>query len=149
MLVVEDRNRASVLAKDVGHLLEEFVARILLLTVFVPGIVAVLSDDQHGIDRQFVASAPQSLGNGRVNRKAKLFRTFHAEVVLRPLINIRGDHIQGRSMPATVGWIADQKALRHVPGVRVKSPLGRDDGQSFASGGRCLRRHQLRSNDQS
>jgi len=51
VLVVEYRHRPAVLLEDVGHLLEELVARTELLAELVGRIVAVLADDKDGIDR--------------------------------------------------------------------------------------------------
>ena len=72
VLVVVDRNGAAVLFEDLDALLEEFVARIEDLALLVARIVAVLADDQHGIDGQFVAAAAQRLGDGRIDLEAEL-----------------------------------------------------------------------------
>ena len=63
-------------------------------------VVAVLADDQHGIDRQLVAAAPQCLGDRRVNLEAKFFRTLSTQVAGGLLIDIRRDHIEWRTMPS-------------------------------------------------
>ena len=117
MLVIEDRNRAPVLAKDVGHLLEELIARILRLLEFALRIIAVLADDQHGVNCEFVSAATQRLSDRRIDGKSKLLGTLAAQVILRLLIDIRRDHIQRWPMPATIDRIADQKPLGHMPSM--------------------------------
>ena len=143
MFVIEDRNRSAVFAKDIGRLFEEFVARVLLLTDRVDRIIAVLADDQDRIDGQFVTAATHRFGDRLEDREAKFFGSFEAQITFRMLIDIRGDDIERRVMPATLLGIPDKEPLRHVPRVRPVPPLGRDDREAFAFlGGSLLRTRQ-------
>ena len=68
MLVVIDRDSPTVAVEDVDALLEELVARVEDLAFGVVGIIAVLADEQHGIDSQLVAAAAQGLRDRRSRR---------------------------------------------------------------------------------
>ncbi len=135
VLVVEHRRRAAIFAKDVNNLAEEFVARILFLPQPIDRIVAMFADDEDGIHGELIAAAPQRLGDGGIDGETELLGTIAAQIVGRRLIDIGGDDIERRPMPLPAHGIADEKAFRHVPGVRAFAPFGGDDGKASAAGG--------------
>src|SRR5690348_5582502 len=102
MLVVEHRHDAAILAKDIDDLAKELVAWIFLLPELVGRIVAVLADDEDGVDVEPIAAAAQRLGDGLVDGEAELLGPAAAEIVLRRLIDISGDNIERRPMPAAL-----------------------------------------------
>ena len=75
------------LAEDLGDLLEELVARILVWPISFRWYFAVLADDQHGIHRELVSAAPESLGNGRDRSEPELLgplarlRSFSGDLI--------------------------------------------------------------------
>ncbi len=85
MFVIKDRCDAAVLPEDLDDLSEEFIARILGLAPIVFWIIAVLTDNKHGIDRQLFSATAQSLGNGWVNGETKFFGTLTAQIIFRKL----------------------------------------------------------------
>src|SRR5437762_6839310 len=135
MFVVEHGSGASILAKNVDDLFEEFVARIFGLAPFALGIIAVLSDDEHGVHGQLCSTATQRLGHSRVNRKTKFFGALAAQVIFEKLIHIGRYDVERWTMPAAVAGIADEITFAHVPGMGKEAPFRRDDGHAFAAGG--------------
>jgi hypothetical protein len=117
MLVVEDRHRAAVLPEHVHDLSEELVARVLLLADGVDRVVPVLPDDQHGVDGQPVAAAPQRPGDRRINPEAELLGSPPAQVSVRRLIDVGRDHVEPGPVPIALPGVADKEPLGHVPGV--------------------------------
>ena len=95
----------------------------------------MLADDQHGIDRQLVASASQRLGNRRVDLESELLRPLAGSGRFR-----ESDPRRRRPRRAAAGAtgrrrVAHQEPFAHVPGVRVVTPLGRDDRHPLARSG--------------
>ena len=64
MFVIEHGHASSICAEHLDDFLKELVARVELLSEFVGFIFAVLADQQHGVDRQFVAATAQGFGDG-------------------------------------------------------------------------------------
>src|SRR5262249_21892763 len=83
VLVVEYGHRPSVVAENVGHLLENLETRVFRLPIFVLRIVTMLADNEDGVHGQFLASAAQRLGDAREDRKAEFSRTLGTQVVWR------------------------------------------------------------------
>jgi hypothetical protein len=67
VFVVIYGNRASVRFEDVHALLEEFVPGIENLPLLVARIRPVLTDQQDGIDGEFIAPASQRFCNGWIS----------------------------------------------------------------------------------
>jgi hypothetical protein len=135
------------LAKNVADLLEELIAGILSLLIFGHRVSAMFPDDQHAIDSQLVTTAPQRLGNRRIDREAEFFGALAAQVVLGLLIDISSDDIQRRSIPVAIHGIPDQKAFRHVPRMGVIPPFRGDDCQTLALRGQTICCRDMRSHD--
>src|SRR5258707_9088288 len=135
MFVVEHGSGASVLAKNLGDLFEEFVARIFGLAPFAFGIIAVLSDDEHGVHRQLLSAAAQRLRHSRINRETKFFGALTAQVAFGKLIHVSRDNVERWTMPGAVSRITDEEAFAHVPGMGKEAPFRRDNSHTFAAGG--------------
>ncbi len=67
MLVVEYRHSSSAVTKHLVDLLEELVAGILDLTLFVSLILAVLADDDDSVNRQLASAQSQCFGDARAH----------------------------------------------------------------------------------
>ena len=65
MLVDEDRHRAARGPEDVEHLAEVPAPRVELLELLVVGILAVLGDQQDGVDGQLAGAERQGVGDRR------------------------------------------------------------------------------------
>ena len=70
MFVGEDRHCLSGLSKHFYDRLHQFVPRIKMLAAIVVGVVAMLADQTHAIDREVVASERQRVFYRRINREA-------------------------------------------------------------------------------
>ncbi len=135
MLVVIDRDSPTVAVEDVDALLEELVARVEDLAFGVVGIIAVLADDQHGIDSQLVAAAAQGLRDRRVDAETKAASPLAAEVAGRLLVDVRGDDLHVRLMPAPLLRIADKKPVTDMLRMRLVEPDSRHQRDAFGFGG--------------
>ena len=98
----------------------------------------MLGDDQDRIDRELRAAAAKSLGDGRVHREPELFRALGAEIAFGFLVDVKRSDAHIWLVPAAAHWVADQKTVADMLGVREVPVYGRDDGYS------C--RHQVLQN---
>src|SRR5438309_2078155 len=108
MLVIEDRRGSPILLEHLDRLPEELVARIEFLPDFVVRIIAVLADDEHGVDRQTVAAAAQRLRDSGINLEAELLSPQTTQIVLRRLIDVSRNDFEWRMMPLAAHRITVQ-----------------------------------------
>ena len=111
VLVVEDRDAAAAGRHDAADLLHEIAPRVELLLLLVPGVVPVLADQQHAVDRQGVPSQRQGAGNAVVDRDPVLGGDAPADVgVGNWSMYIEATSTRGGTRPASVG-----KPSRYLP----------------------------------
>jgi len=129
VLVIEDRHGTAVLFEDPRHLSEEFIAWIQDLALFIAGVIAMFSDHENAVDGQLLTTAPQRLGDRRIDLEAKAASSFDALITVRLLIDVERHHIHGRPVPSPAQGIAGQESVAHMLGMRQVAPDGRDDRQ--------------------
>ena len=132
MLVVEDRNDAVVLPKRICDLAKEPPARVEMLPFFVPGIVPVLADAQHAIDRNGVGSDGNGLFDGLEEGHAVFGRHGPSEILVGKLIDVHGGQPELRPRPAILFPALENLADDHVR-MRVGAILGDDGGDRFGA----------------
>ena len=117
MFVIVDRNRASVLLKDLDTLLEKFVAWIENLPFLISWVVTMLTNQQHGIDSEFVSATAQRFSNSRVHGKTELAGPVSGLIAFGSLVNIEGNDLGIGTMPASLVGVADHEAVSEVLGM--------------------------------
>ena len=132
MLVIEHGNAATILPKNIYDLLEKFIARIQFLANLIFRVVTMLADHQHRIDCQAFATTTQCFSNRGILRESKLLRSRAAKVCFTLLIHIDRNDVQRWAVLATLAGIPYQEPFCHVPGMRVISPAGGDNGYSLS-----------------
>ena len=80
LLVVEVRNCAPLVLKDLRALLKEIVAGQQNLPPVVAWVVILLDDRQHGVDGDAVSTTTQRLGNVAAQTEAELLRAGSAQI---------------------------------------------------------------------
>ena len=146
MLVVEDRNRAAVVAEDVDDLREEFGSRVELLALGIGRVLAVFGDHHHAVDGQSLATAAEGVGNGLVESETELAGTFGRQVTLGKTeflfadLLVRGGRLlsdKGRDdfdpgfVPVTLVGIPDKESVTDVLAMTEVSPQRGDDCDPF------------------
>ena len=106
--------RPPLLLEDLDRLLEELVARIENLPLFIPGVIAMFPDDHDAIDCQMIAATPQGFGDGGIDREAMLGSPLAAQVAVGTLIDVQRDNLQRRLVPLAVPRVSHQEAVSHV-----------------------------------
>src|SRR5687767_6398692 len=91
----------------------------------------MLADDHHAVHGQRLLAAAKSLGDGRSEMEAELRRPRGALVPHPTLIDIRGDDLQRRPLPATLPRIAEEESVAHMLRVREVPPHRCDYGDAF------------------
>ena len=129
VLVVEDRHAAATLAKDLHGFVEELVARVERLALFVDGVVAVLANDDHSIDGQLVAAEAQRLAN----------RGVELEVVEA------APRVRGSGRPRAAGRCTARRGRRsddsgHLPSRSLRGSGRRSPRRASCGGTRCRER---------
>ena len=108
-------------SKDLDDLLEEFVARIVRLALFVPRVVAVLADNDDAIHREFAGAARQRFGDGGIDfiagKRWRDRRQVFAEVPWS-LIDVERNQVHRWMMVHAVPAVAFQEAVDDVLAVR-------------------------------
>ena len=126
MLVVEDRHEAVRRAHRGDDLVEEPLPRVLDLAEFVDGVIAVLADEQHRVDRQPFPAERQRLADAAKDRDAEPRRPPPAEVVLRKLVDVKRHYLHRRSHRPGVQVVPGNQLGNEYVGVRVLPPHRRD-----------------------
>jgi hypothetical protein len=80
LLVVEVRNRALLVLKDLRAPLKEIVAGQQNLPPVAGGIIILLDDGQHGVNGDAVPTTTQRLGNVAGQTEAELLHAGSAQV---------------------------------------------------------------------
>ena len=96
VLVVEHGHGAVARPEHLDDLLEELVARIARLALFVARVLAVLADQHHAVNGELAAAAGQGLRDGRIDfHGGESGRAVAAQVVAADLVYIEGNQIHG------------------------------------------------------
>ena len=116
VLVDEDRHRPARGPEDVEHLAEEPAARIELLELVVIGILAVLGDQQDGVDGQLARAQGQRVGDRRAEPDPVLLRLGPAQVGRRRgLLDEQAGDLERRPVEASGRAIIDREAVEEPP----------------------------------
>ena len=134
VLVVEDGDAASARRQDAADLLHEIAARVELLLLLVPGVVPVLADQQHPVDREGIAPEGQGAGNAVVDGDPVLGGDIPADVGVGKLVDVHRGDLDLRRDQAVVGREALEELADENVGVRAAEILGDDRGDAFAGG---------------
>ena len=118
VFVVINGHGTSVCLKNLDALLEKFMPRIKHLVFVIVWVVAVLRDEENCVHIEFIAAAPERLGDSRVNGKTKFSRAVNTLVALRLLVNVERHDFHIRAMPSPLGRIANEKPVGEVLCVR-------------------------------
>ena len=116
MLVVENRDGPAIVLENPGCLAKELVAGIENLPLLILGVVAVFADDQHGVNGQFVAAAPERLGNRGIDLETKIASAGALWSSFGLLVDIKCDDVDRRPMPFAFPGITDQETGRPCAG---------------------------------
>ena len=133
MLVVEDRHGASVFLKYLHALLEKFIPRVKNLSLLVARILAVLADEQHCINGEFIAAAAECLGDSGIDSKPEFTRPVPALFPFRSLRYVKRDDLHIWTMPSAFAWITDEKPVGEVLRVREITVNRSDNRNAFRS----------------
>ena len=134
MLVGKDRHRTTGSGKDAADLLEKIAPRIEVLFLFVPGIVAVLADNQHAINSQLTPPQTQCRGDAKVDLHTVFARQLFAHIALAPLIHVHRDDIYIRGQQLAVGGKALEEFADNHIGMRKGIIGGGNGGDLLALG---------------
>jgi hypothetical protein len=137
MLVIEDRDAAPFRLEDFDDVLEELVTRIKRLPEFVARVIAMLADDHHAIDGQFVRTERERVGDAGGKLEIVTFRAAAREIAFGKLIDVKPGEIDPRLLPGTSPRIAECVAIEEVLRVRMLAHNRADEGDLLARRGGC------------
>ena len=113
MLIAKHRHRPPRRSEHPANLLKKILPRIHMLLLLIPGIIAVLANQQHPIHRQLITPQSQSLVNTPVHRHAKRLCNRAPDIISKMhLIQIHRHHIHLWCKQPVICWKPLQK-LRH------------------------------------
>src|SRR6266446_7412619 len=121
MLVAEDGHDLVGLSKYGNDLLHPIVTRIKNLSLLISLVIAVLADQQHAFDREFIASIGERVGDRFRQTEAVNLSLLIREIVIRFLVDIEGPDIMLGNMKAAVARIAADKSTGNVIGMRHRT----------------------------
>ena len=131
MLVAEDRDALAGRPKDIGNLEEQLIAGIKMLALLVPGIVAMLADQQYAIDGKPLAAKRQGFPDRGIDRDMVLLGHLAAHVVFRHLRRIHRHDFRARPRRLAVLAKAFQIFADNHIGMRVVPVFGHDGGDTL------------------
>ena len=126
MLIAKHRNGSTAPFEDFHNLLKELKARIEFLPLFISGVLAMFSDEQHGIHRETFATEGQRFPDRGIDLETVFYGKIPAHVLLGDLVRIHRDYLGARHHPLPVWEIALQDAPDDNVGVGVVTVLGHD-----------------------
>src|SRR6267142_1668938 len=135
MFVAEDRHALAASPEGIGNLQEQFIARVEMLALLVPRILAMLADQEHAIDGKPGAAQCQAFPDGGIDRHVVLAGHIAAHVVLRYLSRVHRYDFRARAWRLTVLAKAFQVFAYDDVSMRVGPVFGYDRGDPF-----CRRR---------
>ena len=142
MLVVEQRDKAFRAFHHRDDFIEEPFAGILALPVLVQRVIAMLTDGQHGVHRQFPSAEAQRFVDGLEDRDLEFLRHAGGHVVRRKLVAEERNNVDTRIGEFAVEQIRFQKVLENDVRVGAVRHVGENGGDS-----RTFRRLRLRNGD--
>jgi hypothetical protein len=143
MFVVEHRHGAPAVFVDLDNLLEELVARIQRLALFVARVLAVFADQDDAVDGELAAAERQRFGNGWIQLHRRIFGEPRlADIVAADLIDEDRHQIHGGTMMRAIPAVALEKAIDDVLGVGVFEVGGADRRQLGTCGPSLRAKHE-------
>ena len=134
MLVVEDRDGPSGGRHHAADLLhEEFTGKQLLL-FFVPGVIAMLTDQQHTIHRQFLSAQCQRFDDAGIDRHLVLRSDRQAHVLVGYLVDVHRHEVDPRLEESFVRREPLEELRDCYVRVRMGEVFSDDSGDLFAVG---------------
>ena len=91
----------------------------------------MFADDEDGIDGELVGAAAEGFGDGGIDLEAELGGAGLALVAGRFLVDVEGDDLHVRLVPAAFVRVADEEAVSHMLGVGEVLVDGGDDGDAL------------------
>jgi len=131
VFIVEQRDRAATLAKDVGDFEEHLKAGVEALLLVVKGVVAVFADEYDAIDGKFISAEGKGVGDGAVHGDFVFAGEGAADVLRGELFEEEGDDLGAGIGRALVLVEAFEVLADDDVAVGSEAVFGDDGGDAF------------------
>jgi hypothetical protein len=128
MFVVEDGNEAARALHHGDDLIEKFLAGVHPLAELVGGIIAVLADQEDGIDGERLAAEAEGLVDRGKEGHAEALGSVAGHVAFRELVGVEGDDFDARIDPLAAEQTFAHQVDEEIVGVGAVAEFGEDGG---------------------